>query len=377
MIVGFDGLSITARPAGVGTFARRLLGAMASLPGGPAVAAVLPRGSAADEDLARAGDRVRVLRAPVEGPDTPRALWFQHARMPRLLREAGASVHLAPAFVLPAFRFDLPSAVVVFDFAWRRFPATKSLRFRLYMDRVVPDSVRRARVVITASEFARSEILECVPGVDPGKVRVVAPGPGSPLPRGDAAPLLARLGVPAPFLLSVSNFDPRKNLPALLAAWRLLREREGLPHSLVLAGGGERAAAFRAEEVGPGEPVAAPGFLPAADLGALYASADLVVVPSLYEGYGFPVLEAFAAGAPVACSRAASLPEAAGGAAVLFDPLDPADVARGIREALRRGPGREDRIRRGRERAAAASWDACAAEVAAMLAGIAGERARG
>ena len=377
MILGFDGLAITASPAGVGTFARNLLSNLLRLPGGPEVVAVLPQDSAADADVEGAGGRVRVIRAPVRGPDTPRALWYQHARMPRLLRGAGATVHLAPSFVLPAFRFEIPSAVIVHDFAWARFPETKSLRFRLYMDRVVPDSVRRARAVFAPSAFARGEVLACVPGTDPGKVRVLAPGPGMPLERGDAAPVLAAMGAKPPFLLCVSNFDGRKNLGALLRAWRLLRERDGLPHSLVLAGGGERAAAFRAAEAGPGEPVATPGFLPAADLGALYGAADLVVVPSLYEGFGFPVLEAFAAGAPVACSRAASLAEAAGDAAVLFDPGDVEDMARGIREALVPGPAREARVRRGRERAAARTWEACAAAALEVLRGIEGEGPRG
>jgi len=377
VILGFDGLAITASPAGVGNYARHLLAALARRPGGPRIAAVLPRDSAADADLAAAGERVAVIRAPVAGPDTPRALWFQHARMPGLLRGAGATVHLAPSFVLPAFRFDLPSAVVVHDFAWRRFPETKSARFRVYMDRVVPASVRAARAVFAPSAFSRGEVLDCVPGTDPGKVRVLAPGPGAPLPAGDPAPVLAALGVAPPFLLCVSNFDARKNLPALLAAWRLLRGRESLPHALVLAGGGSRAAAFRAAEVRPGEAVATPGFLAPADLGALYAAADLVVVPSLYEGFGLPVLEAFAAGAPVACSRAASLPEAAGDGAVLFDPGSVEDLARGILEGLAPGAAREERIRRGRARAAARSWDDGAAEALAVLEGMAGEPARG
>jgi alpha-1,3-rhamnosyl/mannosyltransferase len=97
-----------------------------------------------------------------------------------------------------------------------------------------------------------------------------------------------------------------------------------------------------------------------ARLAALYANADLVVVPSVYEGFGLPVVEAFAAGAPVACSNTSSLPEVAGDAAVLFDPADAGAIAAGIREALRPGAERDARVERGRRRAAALTWERCA-----------------
>jgi glycosyltransferase involved in cell wall biosynthesis len=354
MKIGFDGLSITARPAGSGGVARSLLVALAKSPRAPRIAAVLPQASAAD-DAVRALPNVEVLRAPFEGPDTPRALWFQHLTMPRLLRRAGIDVHVGASFVLPMRDVAAPSVVIVHDVSWRLFPETKSRRFRAYMDAVVPRAVRRAGVVVTGAMSARREILEFVPDVDPSKVRVVPWGVTCGAATG------ADPGVAPPYLLSVSNFDPRKNLGTLVEAWRRLVRDEKLPHALVLVGDPERAAEFvREVSRAPGERLVTPGYVDAATLSSLYARADLVVVPSVYEGFGLPVLEAFAAGAPVACSDAASLPEVAGDAAVLFDPRDAADVARGILEALSPGPSRDARVVRGRARAAALTWERCA-----------------
>jgi glycosyltransferase involved in cell wall biosynthesis len=352
--IGFDGLSITARPAGSGRVALELLVAMAKSPRRPSLVAVLPRDSAADERLGDLAD-VEVVRAPTPGPDTPRALWFQHATMPRLLRAAGVDVHLGASFVLPLRDVGVPSIAIVHDLSWRLFPETKTRRFRAYMDAVVPRAIRRARFVVTGAQSARREILAAAPDVDAAKVRVVPWGVARA-----TVPVGADPGVARPYVLSVSNFDRRKNLPTLVAAWRRLRE-EGLPHALVLVGDPDRAAALVREVGGDdGGRLVTPGYVAQDRLAALYAGADLVVVPSVYEGFGLPVIEAFAAGAAVACSNASSLPEVAGDAAVLFDPGRVDDVARGIREALHPGPEREARVERGRARAAALGWERAA-----------------
>lgn len=348
--VSFDGLTITARPSGVGGTALRLLTSLACAPAAPAITAVLPRESAADAEIARLAN-VTVLRAPVDGPDTPRALWFQHAVMPRLLRGVAADVHVGPAFVLPLRRVGAPEVVVVHDAAWRRFPDTKSARFRAYMDVVVPRSLRRAAAVVAVSEFARGEAL-ALGGDELAAKTSAIPWGVDPPAAGDADP-----GVPRPYVLCVSNFDRRKNLPALVEAWRRLRRDAASPHALVLVGDAERARELRDEvDARDDEPLVTPGYVTPARLSALYRAAAAVVVPSLYEGFGLPVLEAFAAGAPVACADAASLPEVAGGAAVLFDPRDAGDIARAIAEAARDDEAARSRVSMGAARAAEFTW---------------------
>jgi glycosyltransferase involved in cell wall biosynthesis len=360
--IGMDALTVTARPAGVGRAARGFLIGLSRIAGAHTVVAARPRGALVPPDLGG----VEWIDAPVDIPDTPRALAWQHLTLPRRLRERRVDVHLGPAFVLPLRAPGVPEVVVVYDAAWRRFPETKSRQFRAYMDRVVPMSVRRAELVVACSQFAADEVRWLVPELDPGRVRVVplgldaariAAARGAPAAGGDA-------GVASPYLLCVSNFDPRKNLGRLVAAWRRLRD-DGLPHALVLVGHPERAAAFRAAQgIADDEPVHTPGYVDDARLDALYANAALVVVPSLYEGYGFPVLEAYAMGAPVACARAGSLPEVADGIATLFDPLEVADIARAVRGALADG---DARVAAGRERAAALTLDSCARRLLDVL----------
>jgi glycosyltransferase involved in cell wall biosynthesis len=357
--IGMDALTITARPAGVGRAARGYLLGLSELPGEHRIVAARPRGALLPSDL----PRVEWIHAPLDIPDTPRALVWQHLTLPRALRARRVDVHFGSAFVLPLRPPGVPEVVVVHDAAWQRFPESKSRQFRAYMNRVVPRSVRRARLVVAVSEFTADEIRFLVPDLDPGRLRVVPLGlderridaarsPRSPggQPGGDP-------GVQAPYLLCVSNFDPRKNLVRLVAAWRRLRAC-GLPHALVLVGHPARAAELRsAVDAQPDEPLLTPGYVEDRRLDALYAHAALVVVPSLYEGYGFPVLEAYAMGAPVACARAGSLPEIADGIATLFDPLDESDIARAVSTALDVGAANVDR---GRARAATQTMRSCA-----------------
>jgi glycosyltransferase involved in cell wall biosynthesis len=201
-------------------------------------------------------------------------------------------------------------------------------------------TIRRSRIVITISEHARQTLIERYK-LEPESVRAIhlavdhdVFNPGGP-PRGE-------------YLLYPARPWPHKNHARLFEAFALLRrERPGL--KLILTGEGD---------YGPlPDGVEARGRVDTDALVDLYRRAAVVVFPSLYEGFGIPVVEAMACGAPVACSNATSLPEVAGDAARLFDPRDPEDIARAVDDVLR---SPDEWIARGLERAKLFTWDACA-----------------
>jgi len=216
------------------------------------------------------------------------------------------------------------------------------------------------------SEHARSEVVELVRvRRDIVYVTPEACGPEfHPLPPAATAETLRRCGISGPYVLSLGNLQPRKNLARLLDAWRRLHDAGRLEgHRLVLAGGthGRRAPVERQiADLGLAAHVVLPGFVSAKDLPALYVGATAFVYPSLYEGFGLPLLEAMACGTAVASSNAASLPDVAGDAALLFNPLDPDAIAAALGTLLTSADLREALAIRGRARARTYSWAACA-----------------
>jgi glycosyltransferase involved in cell wall biosynthesis len=280
----------------------------------------------------------------------PELVWEQLS-LPRELRRVHADAVHAPNCFLP-LRRPCPGAVTIHDLAFEEHPEDFSRRTGWKYRTLAPRAARSAERVICVSEFTRGDVCDRY-GIDPEKTRVIHSA--AALPPGDRPP-------PAgPYLLAVGDLRRKKNFTRLAQAFRALHE-DGLPHRLVIAGvdAGEgdsiRAAA------GPA-PLELPGYVPDDELDALMRGADLLVHPSLYEGFGFVVVEAMTRGVPVACARAAALPETAGDAAVYFDPLDPDGIASAISAAL---ADRERLAQAGRRRAAEFSWDATARDTAAV-----------
>ena len=169
-------------------------------------------------------------------------------------------------------------------------------------------------------------------------------------------------------MLFVSTLEPRKNLVRLLAAWEPLYEAGLAPH-LVIAGKqgwlyGEFAVALERSPAREG--VILTGYFPDGDLPALYSAAEAFVFPSLFEGFGLPVLEAMACGTPVACSGSSTLPEVAGGAALFFDPEDVEAIRSALSEMLTHADLREDLRRRGLAQSERFSWERAGQETLAV-----------
>jgi glycosyltransferase involved in cell wall biosynthesis len=269
-------------------------------------------------------------------------VWFEQVTLPRALRRERAAVVHATNCFLP-LRRPCPGIVTIHDLAFEAHPGdfarATGAKYRFF----APRAARGAQRVICVSEFTAGDVMRRY-GVDAARIRVVPNAPSVPIgtgpaPNGD------------PYLLAVGDLRAKKNLHRLVAAWSAL----GTGHRLVLAGLGEL----------PGLPAAVEtvGYVDDERLDALMRGADLLVHPSLYEGFGLVVLEAMARGVPVAAARATALPETGGDAAVYFDPLDTGAMTRAIHEALE---ARSDLAARGRERAAQFSWRRTADETAAV-----------
>jgi glycosyltransferase involved in cell wall biosynthesis len=269
-------------------------------------------------------------------------VWFEQVTLPRALRREGAAVVHATNCFLP-LRRPCPGVVTIHDLAFEAHPGdfarVTAAKYRFF----APRATRGAQRVICVSEFTAGDVVRRY-GVDPARIRVVPNAPSLPIGTGPAAD-------GEPYLLAVGDLRAKKNLRRLVAAWSAL----GTGHRLVLAGLGEL----------PGLPAAveAVGYVDDERLDALMRGADVLVHPSLYEGFGIVVLEAMARGVPVAAARATALPETGGDAAVYFDPLDCDAMTYAIHEALE---ARSDLAARGRDRAARFSWRRTADETAAV-----------
>lgn len=282
---------------------------------------------------------------------------WQHVRLPRALRRVRPDLYHDTKNALPC-SLAVPAVVTVHDLAHLRCPETFGLASRLFLRWSTTDAVRRARIVVVPSERTARDLAELIPA-SAGKVRVVPHGitaAAAPSPEAMAR-MRARVG--GPFVLHVGTIQKRKNVDLLVRAVRQLRE-EGLPHRVVLAGrrGWKSDAAFA--EIAKDDTALWLGETGADDLAALHAFADVFCSPSGYEGFGFTVAEAMAAGVPVVASRNSSLPEVIGDAGLLLEAITPEAIATALRPLLSDPARRKVLADAGRARALTFAWERAA-----------------
>ncbi len=240
--------------------------------------------------------------------------------------------------------------ITIHDLTYKRFPDLLQKETLENLEMRMAREVAMADAIICVSEWTRNDLLEFYE-VDARRVYAIHSGIAPP-PK--AAPLP---GLPQRYILFVSTIEPRKNLGVLLDAFAQIRDQyEG---SLVVAG----RIGWKSDEIATrlGEPrIVHLDYLPPAELATAYANADLFVFPSIYEGFGFPMLEAMSHGVPVIAARSSSLPEIGGEAALYFDPRDANELAAVIRRVLREGMLWQGLIAQGRERVKQFRWETTA-----------------
>jgi glycosyltransferase involved in cell wall biosynthesis len=260
----------------------------------------------------------------------------------------------------------VPTVLTVHDLIFRRLPDHHKPLNRWYLNLTMPLYCRRASHVIAVSECTRRDLIAAysLPAEKITVVHEAADPRFSPQPPEKVAAARAHYSLPERYLLFVGTIEPRKNLIRLLAAFEALHA-EGLTDGLVIVG--RRGWLYddfftRLEASAAREAAVFPGYVPDEDLPAIYAGAQALVLPSLYEGFGLPVLEAMACGTPVVASGVSSILEVGGDAARYFDPTDVENMVDAIRRILRDVALQEKMHTRGLAQAARFSWERAAQE---------------
>jgi glycosyltransferase involved in cell wall biosynthesis len=286
-----------------------------------------------------------------------------------------AIVHATNHAAVPPAGRGQSLVVTIHDLAFDVFPELFPRRWRRLYRTSVRAAVRRADAILTPSAATKEDLVARY-GPDPVTVHVTPLASSLAIAGHDSDEVLRRLGIHRPFVLFAGTLEPRKNVVGLIRAYRMVAGG-GLPHALVLAGPNGWGADRVDRELGVAGPgsIVRVGLLTADDLDALYRTADAVAYPTLYEGFGLPVVEAMARGAPVVTSAVSSIPEVGGDDVIYVDPRDEASVASGLERVLRDEELAADLRRRGPVRAARFSWSATARATLDVYHALAGEDA--
>jgi glycosyltransferase involved in cell wall biosynthesis len=318
--------------------------------------------------------RRQVGRTPLAWKVTPFVV--RQALVRRHVKALGAGLFFGPNY-FGVFDDSFRTVITVHDLVYQRFPQDTDPFMLRHLTRALERDAGRAAAILADSEATRRDVIELL-GVPAAKVHTVLCGVGEAFRPADDPAVRERArrlyGLPERFLLFVGTVEPRKNLVRLVTAFDALAAAPSFRHGLVIVGGkGWKDRAIRAAlgESRAVSRIVLTGHVPGADLPVLYSLADALVIPSLYEGFGLPVLEAMACGTAVVTSNVSSLPEVAGGAAVLVDPTSAEDIARGMRSAIEDDSLREDLRRRGLARAKEFTWERAARRCLDIFAGLA------
>lgn len=373
-----DARTATAHFPGIGRYVRNLAAALPPLLVDDERLVILwnPSDPTAWNPSALASLQVQIVPAPVSSFSLG-----QQWKLPRLLRQISQSPIPSPqspifhsTYYLMPHRPGIPTLLTVYDLIALLHPQTVSLRARLFFRVTTRLALAASERIVTISASARDDLLAHFP-VDP---RRVTPIPLAADPRfrpqlaDEIARVRAKYNLPDRYIFYLGINKPHKNLPRLVEAYAQLAIRNS---QLVIAGAwDDRYPESRALAAPLGDAVRFLGPVDDADLPALHSAATLFAFPSLYEGFGLPVLEAMACSAPVVCGNRSSLPEVAGDAAVLVDPTDTDAISAAIRRVLEDDDLRRTLSEKSLAQAATFSWQRTAAETLAVYREMAAAR---
>ncbi|MBI1802595.1 MAG: glycosyltransferase family 4 protein [Chloroflexi bacterium] len=292
----------------------------------------------------------------------PPRLWTHLGLSAEMLR-LPPDVLFVPAHVLP-IAHPPRSVMTVHDLGYRYFPEAHSAAQRLYLDGSTRFAVHQARRLIAVSHATKDDLVKHY-GADERRVAVVHHGVRARPPGGPGTAVAARYDLPQQYIIAVGTLQPRKNYARLIEAFASLNVPRRALALVIVGKTGWQAGALEAQARRAG--VVLTGHLPDEDKWALLGGATLFALPSLYEGFGMPILEAQAAGVPVLTSSTSSCPEVAGEGALAVNPLDTEAIAQAISRLLDDAALRQALIAKGYENARRFSWERCARETLRVL----------
>lgn len=296
-------------------------------------------------------------------------LWT-HIRLGLEVAVQPPDVLFVPSHVLP-LSTRVPAVATVHDLGYRYHPEAHPRRQRWYLDWSTRHNARAAQVIVTDSEATKTDLVKFC-GIQASKAIVAYPGIDDHLAPvadpGEMAAALARYGITGDYLIHIGTLQPRKNLVRLVQAFAQV----AVDSTVQLALAGKQGWFYdelyaQVKGLGLENRVRFLGYVADEDKPALLSGAVAYVFPSLYEGFGFPVLEAQACDTPLICSDSSSLPEVAGDGAVFFDPLDASALALAMKRVLRDPDLRAILVERGRRNLQRFSWRSCAEQVMGAL----------
>ena len=312
-------------------------------------------------------DQPRVDLFPASSLVEQRVIPFQrvwtHLRFAAALWQDKPDLTFVPAHTLP-FVFPGRAVATVHDLGFKYFPQAHPKSQRLYLDWTTRYSAQRANVILADSQATANDLQKYY-STSPSKIRVVYPGVDKPIV-GNIETVRQKYNLPEHYFLFIGTLQPRKNIARLVQAYNLWSKQHASDSTaLVLAGG--KGWLYDPAWVSGVEGVQLTGYIDDTDKGALYAGAVAVIFPSLYEGFGFPVLEAMHCGTSIIASNTSSLPELVGDAGLLVDPLNTEAIASAMSQVSTDESLRQTLQQRGYEQVKKFTWETAAHQLLATF----------